>query len=263
MHSRHNDWFNDGIFMSKALPVVLAAVIIGGALTPIYLAKHATPGQHTKSGLSSAATSNIQKISYAMGYQMGGQIPPEVDDSLFVDGMQDSKAKKTPRFTEQEVGQALVAYQQDLQKQQQQQQVEQQQQQQATAHSSAQAGDAFLTENAKKPGVVTTASGLQYLVIKEGTGAKPTASSEVKVDYEGKLVDGSVFDSSIKRGEPLTFGLSQVIPGWTEGLQLMKEGAHYRFFIPAKLGYGETGAGEAIPPNSTLIFDVTLIKVNP
>jgi FKBP-type peptidyl-prolyl cis-trans isomerase FkpA len=263
MHSRHNDCINDGIFMSKALPVVLAAIIIGGALTPIYLANQATPGQQAKSGQTTAATSNIQKISYALGYQVSSQTPPDMDSELFAEGMRDGQAKKTPRFTEQEINQALMAYQQDMQKQQQQQLQQEQQQQQASAQSSVQAGDAFLATNAKKPGVVTTASGLQYLVIKEGTGATPTASSEVKVDYEGKLIDGTVFDSSIKRGEPLAFGLSQVIPGWTEGLQLMKEGAHYRFFIPAKLGYGEAGAGEAIPPNSTLIFDVILIKVNP
>ena len=250
--------------MSKALPVVLAAIIIGGALTPVYLAKQATPGQHAKTGqTSNAATSNIQKISYALGYQVSSQTPPEMDTELFAEGMRDGQAKKTPRFTEQEINQALMAYQQEVQKQQQEHLQQQQQQQQATASSATQAGEAFLAANAKKPGVITTASGLQYQVIKEGTGATPTASSEVKVDYEGKLIDGTVFDSSIKRGEPLTFGLSQVIPGWTEGLQLMKEGAHYRFFIPASLGYGETGAGEAIPPNSTLIFDVTLIKVNP
>ncbi|ONG41031.1 peptidylprolyl isomerase [Alkanindiges hydrocarboniclasticus] len=249
--------------MSKALPVVLAAIIIGGALTPIYLANQATPGQQAKSGQTTAATSNIQKISYALGYQVSSQTPPDMDSELFAEGMRDGQAKKTPRFTEQEINQALMAYQQDMQKQQQQQLQQEQQQQQASAQSSVQAGDVFLATNAKKPGVVTTASGLQYLVIKEGTGATPTASSEVKVDYEGKLIDGTVFDSSIKRGEPLAFGLSQVIPGWTEGLQLMKEGAHYRFFIPAKLGYGEAGAGEAIPPNSTLIFDVILIKVNP
>ena len=143
----------------------------------------------------------------------------------------------------------------------QQQLQQEQQQQQASAQSSVQAGDAFLATNAKKPGVVTTASGLQYLVIKEGTGATPTASSEVKVDYEGKLIDGTVFDSSIKRGEPLAFGLSQVIPGWTEGLQLMKEGGKATLYIPSKLGYGEQGVPGTIPPHSTLIFDVELIEV--
>ena len=269
MHSRHNDCINDGIFMSKALPVVLAAVLIGGALTPIYLAKQATPGQHGKAGqMSNANTSNIQKISYALGYQVSSQTPPEMDTELFAEGMRDGQAKKTPRFTEQEINQALMAYQQEVQKQQQaqlqqQQQAQPQAQQQASVSGAAQAGKDFLAANAKKPGVITTASGLQYQVIKEGTGATPTASSEVKVDYEGKLIDGTVFDSSIKRGEPLAFGLSQVIPGWTEGLQLMKEGAHYRFFIPAELAYGEAGAGETIPPNSALIFDVILIKVNP
>ena len=120
----------------------------------------------------------------------------------------------------------------------------------------------FLAENAKNDSVVQTASGLQYMVLKEGTGAKPGPTDEVTVHYTGRLVDGTVFDSSVERGEPATFALDKVIPGWTEGLQLMKEGAKYRLFLPSELGYGTTGAGDKIYPNSVLIFDVELIKVN-
>ena len=122
-------------------------------------------------------------------------------------------------------------------------------------------GEKYLKENAKKEGVITTPSGLQYQVLKEGNGKKPTAKDSVKCHYEGFLIDGTVFDSSVQRGEPAVFGLQQVIAGWTEGLQLMQEGAKYRFFIPYRLAYGEGGAGAMIPPFATLIFDVELIEV--
>ena len=122
-------------------------------------------------------------------------------------------------------------------------------------------GEKYLAENAKKEGVVTLPSGLQYMVLKEGNGKKPKATDQVKCHYEGFLIDGTVFDSSIQRGEPAVFPLNQVIAGWTEGLQLMQEGAKYRFFIPYILGYGEGGAGASIPPYAALIFDVELLEV--
>ncbi|HYE36999.1 FKBP-type peptidyl-prolyl cis-trans isomerase [Methylocaldum sp.] len=117
----------------------------------------------------------------------------------------------------------------------------------------------FLTDNGQKPGVVTTASGLQYQVLSEGSGASPKATDTVTVNYRGSLVSGQEFDN----GENVSFPLNGVIPGWTEGLQLMKEGAEYRFFIPPELAYGESGAGRVIPPNAALVFDVELVKVNP
>lgn len=122
-------------------------------------------------------------------------------------------------------------------------------------------GEKYLAENAKKEGVVTLPSGLQYMVLKEGNGKKPKATDQVKCHYEGFLIDGTVFDSSIQRGEPAVFPLNQVIAGWTEGLQMMQEGAKYRFFIPYILGYGEGGAGASIPPYAALIFDVELLEV--
>jgi len=130
----------------------------------------------------------------------------------------------------------------------------------ATPAENLAAGEAFLAENAKKPGVITTASGLQYQVITEGSGASPSASDTVTVHYLGTTIDGKEFDSSYKRGAPATFPLNRVIPGWTEGLQLMKEGGKSKLFIPAKLAYGERNAGPVIGPNSTLIFDVELVK---
>lgn len=123
------------------------------------------------------------------------------------------------------------------------------------------AGKAYLDANAKKQGVTVTKSGLQYEVLQEGTGRSPKATDTVRCHYEGRLLDGSVFDSSYRRGTPADFGLGQVIPGWTEGVQLMKEGAKFRFTIPYLLAYGEQGAGSSIPPFSTLVFDVELIKV--
>lgn len=122
-------------------------------------------------------------------------------------------------------------------------------------------GKVFLENNGKRQGVVTTKSGLQYEVLTEGTGRSPKATDKVRCHYEGRLINGDVFDSSYQRNQPADFGLNQVIAGWTEGVQLMKEGAKYRFYIPYLLGYGEQGAGSSIPPYSTLIFDVELIKV--
>lgn len=122
-------------------------------------------------------------------------------------------------------------------------------------------GEKFLAENAKKEGVKTTASGLQYKELQAGTGEMPTANDQVKVHYKGSLLNGQEFDSSYKRGEPATFGVGQVIKGWTEGLQLMKEGSKYELYIPADLAYGDQGAGRAIGPGETLIFEVELIEI--
>lgn len=243
--------------MNKAIPYVIGAALMAGALTPLYFVKHASPddkkGNHY---IAADKATDIQKISYALGYQVSSQTPPELNTEQFLQGFEDGHAKKKPQYTEEQISAALAAYQQAAQKKQ----LAAQQGQDAASQDNAQAGKAFLVENAKKTGVVTTASGLQYEVLKQGTGAQPTATSQVTVHYEGKLINGTVFDSSIARKEPITFALNQVIPGWTEGVQLMKEGSKYRFFIPAELAYGAQDTG-TIPPNSTLIFEVELIKV--
>ncbi len=131
----------------------------------------------------------------------------------------------------------------------------------STAATGGAAGAAYLAAHKGKPGVHTTASGLQYEILKEGTGPRPSAADTVAVHYEGKLLDGTVFDSSIARGQPAVFPLGQVIPGWTEGVQLMPVGSKYRFTIPPQLGYGESGAGGVIPPNAVLVFDIELLAV--
>ena len=196
------------------------------------------------------------KAAYSIGYMtaksMSAQVP-NLDAKSYNKGFQDAYAKKEPAIKEEDMKTILMAYEQKIRK-------EMEEKQKKAASEAVSKGAAYLAENAKKPNVKTTASGLQYEVIKEGTGAKPTATNTVKVHYEGKLIDGTVFDSSIKRGEPVSFPLNQVIPGWTEGVQLMSVGSKYRFVIPANIAYGEQGGGP-IPPNSVLTFEVELLEI--
>ena len=183
-----------------------------------------------------------------MGHQLKGMGVKDLDIDSFMNALKAVYAGGELEMQPEEAQKLINEYLQDLQ---------------AKADAAARAeGDKFLAENGKKENVRTTASGLQYVVEKEGTGAQPTAEDEVTVHYTGKLLNGQVFDSSVNRGEPATFPLNRVIPGWTEGVQLMKEGAKYTFFIPSDLAYGPQGVPGAIPPHSTLIFDVELIKVN-
>jgi FKBP-type peptidyl-prolyl cis-trans isomerase FklB len=193
----------------------------------------------------------MDKISYALGLGIGQQIKSmnienfSIED--FAKSISDVMEDKETAFTSRE---AQVMLQEFFQKKQKEE-----------AEKFIAEGKAYLDENAKKESVTVTKRGLQYEVLQEGTGKSPKATDTVRCHYEGRLLDGSVFDSSYKRGEPADFGLNQVIPGWTEGVQLMKEGAKYRFTIPYLLAYGEQGAGASIPPFSTLVFDVELIKV--
>lgn len=200
----------------------------------------------------------MDKVSYALGLGIGRQLSQMGADSLNIDdfaqAIKDILAGKEPAVSDAEA-QTLVK---DF--------FEKQEAKQRAAAAekfkdTKEKCEKYLAENAKKEGVVTLPSGLQYQVIKEGNGRKPKATDKVKCHYEGMLIDGTLFDSSIQRGEPATFPLNGVIAGWTEGLQLMQEGAKYRFFIPYQLGYGEHGAGASIPPFAALVFDVELIEV--
>lgn len=193
----------------------------------------------------------MDKLSYAWGMAMGHQLKgmgvEHLNKEDFDEAVHAAFEGKETKLTAEEAQEVLNEYLQKLNEKK-----------EAIARE---AGDKFLEANRKNPGVHVTDSGLQYVVEKEGEGKQPTATSEVTVHYTGKLLDGTVFDSSINRGEPATFPLNRVIPGWTEGLQLMKEGAKYTFFIPSDLAYGPAGIPNVIPPHSTLIFDVELISV--
>ena len=200
----------------------------------------------------------MDKLSYALGLGIGQQLSQMGTTNLsiedFGNAIQDVIEGNELKLSNQE---AQTIVQEFFRKQEEKLNAEK-----AEKGKAAKAeGEKYLAENAKKEGVVTLPSGLQYKVIKEGNGKKPKATDKVKCHYEGFLIDGKVFDSSIQRGEPAVFPLNQVIAGWTEGLQLMQEGAKYRFFIPYDLAYGANGAGGAIPPYAALVFDVELIEV--
>lgn len=192
-----------------------------------------------------------EKISYALGANIGESFKQqgiEVQMDKFFQGFQEGIAGKN-MFTQAEMEQIFNEFQQIMQ-----------QKQNNMVNEEKAKGAAFLAENKKKEGVIETASGLQYKVVKMGTGAKPTATDKVKVHYHGTLIDGTVFDSSVERGEPITFGLNQVIAGWTEGVQLMPVGSKFIFYIPSNLAYGDRAAG-SIKPGSTLIFEVELLDI--
>lgn len=196
------------------------------------------------------------QLSYALGiniaeYLRGMPIEPDLD--LVVMGLRDLFAR-APKMTQEEYNAAMQLCQQKMR-------AAAQEKAAAVSAKMKAESEAFLAENAKKEGVKVTASGLQYEVLTEGTGKQPVPADTVRVHYTGKLLDGTVFDSSVERGEPAEFGLTQVIAGWTEGLQLMKTGSKFRFYIPADLAYGDHGAGNSIPPQAALIFDVELLAV--
>lgn len=200
----------------------------------------------------------MDKLSYALGIGIGSQLAgmgaKELNIDDFAQAIKDVISGSQLKVDNVEAQTLVQNFFQE--------QEAKQQSAAAEAGKAAKAeGEAFLAENGKKEGIVTLPSGLQYQVLKEGDGKKPSATDQVVCHYEGTLIDGTVFDSSYQRNQPATFGLNQVIPGWTEGVQLMQEGAKYRFFIPYKLAYGERGAGAQIPPFATLVFDVELIEV--
>lgn len=192
----------------------------------------------------------MDKLSYPLGLSMGQNFKGSGVDKLnaddFADALRAVYGEGTPAMTYDEAKQVVQEYFTNLQAK--------------AGEMNAKAGKEYLANNAKEEGVKVTESGLQYLVVKEGNGKKPGPNDVVTVHYTGRLIDGTVFDSSVERGEPATFAVGQVIPGWVEGLQLMSEGSAYRLFIPSELAYGEHGTGP-IQPNSTLIFDVQLLKV--
>ena len=200
----------------------------------------------------------MDKVSYALGLGIGRQLSDmgaqELNIDDFAQAIKDVIAGRELAIDNREAQQIVQDFFQAQEKKQ--------RAANAAKHQALKAeGEKYLAENAQKEGVITLPSGLQYQVLREGNGKKPKATDSVRCHYEGMLIDGTLFDSSIQRGEPATFPLNGVIAGWTEGLQLMQEGAKYRFFIPYQLGYGERGAGGSIPPFAALVFDVELLEV--
>ena len=193
----------------------------------------------------------MKDISYALGISIASNLKNSGVEALdiehFTKGLNAILNNEEITMSPEEVNKILNDFFEGMQKQ--------------AEGNNSEDGNAFLVENKTKTGVVETASGLQYSVITEGSGAKPTAKNKVTVHYIGTLIDGTVFDSSVSRGEPATFGVTQVISGWVEGLQLMSKGAKYKFFIPSNLAYGAQGAGKSIGPNATLIFEVELLEI--
>jgi len=201
----------------------------------------------------------LDSVSYAIGLSVAGNVKSSFDDfdnDLFIQGFMNAIDSANIQLEEADAQKVVQVYFQKKQK-------EEAAERAAEGLKNKEAGEAFLAENKAKDGVQTTESGLQYIVLKEGTGEKPTTASKVKVHYHGTLLDGTVFDSSVDRGEPAEFGVTQVIKGWTEGLQLMPLGSKYKFFIPQELAYGANPRpGGAIKPYATLIFDVELLEIN-
>ncbi|GAB0056234.1 FKBP-type 22 kDa peptidyl-prolyl cis-trans isomerase [Candidatus Magnetaquicoccaceae bacterium FCR-1] len=233
-----------------SLLAAAALLLVGLTAAPI--------GAQEKSGADASGFKNSkERYSYAVGLQIGEQvkqITSSMDMSAFMAGMKDTLDGKPPKLTPEQVEQAKNEFRDIVRK-------EMEQKQQSAASRNAKQGSDYLATNAKKKGVTTTASGLQYEVLKEASGPKPKATDQVKVHYHGTLLDGTVFDSSVARKEPVTFPLNRVIPGWTEGVQLMPVGSKFRFVIPSKLAYGSNGAPPKIEPESTLIFEVELLEI--
>lgn len=232
----------------RKLLILAASVIVSVALTST-----ATAQQQVNSVKPTTAKDTA---SYAVGQQIGKSLVDQgldLDVNQLIAGLRDMMAGK-PLLSDEALQQAMVKLQQE--------QMARMQAENAKKGEAAKAkGEAFLADNKKKAGVMTTPSGLQYKVVTEGKGKKPTKDNTVKVHYTGTLIDGTVFDSSVKRGEPIEFPLSGVIAGWTEGVQLMTVGSKYIFFIPSDLAYGPNGAGGTIGPNETLIFEVELLDI--
>lgn len=200
----------------------------------------------------------LDRISYALGLSMGNNFRSsgidKIDVADFADGVAAVFSGEKPKMSYDEAKEEIRKYFTAMEERQRAAAAE-------MGKVNREAGEAFLSENGKRAEVKTTASGLQYEVITEGNGPKPGRGDQVKVHYTGRLIDGTVFDSSVERGEPATFGVTQVIPGWVEALQLMSAGSKWRLFIPSALAYGPNGAGGVIGPDATLIFDVELLEV--
>jgi len=225
---------------------IIVTAVLGLFLLPLSVNADDKPLETTK-----------DKVSYSIGLDLGkylSSMKEKVDFDILKQGIDDGFAGAEPKLTQEEMTAAQEEFAATIK-------AEQQAKLEEVKQKNSEAGKAYLEENKAKEGVVVTESGLQYEVLQEGDGDKPTPEDTVKVDYVGTLIDGTEFDSSISRGEPVTFPVGQVIPGWTEALQEMKVGSKHRVVIPPELAYGETGAPPVIEPNSVLIFEITLLGI--
>jgi FKBP-type peptidyl-prolyl cis-trans isomerase len=237
--------------MKKMIKKAGIGLMVLLAVTLVVTCTSSTASTATQEQKIDKMNNEKDSLSYALGVLMGGSLKGQgfdLDRNAFTSAFFSAEAGEEMLMDEAAANAIVQEFQQGVAGRK--------------AEANKKEGEAFLVENGKRSEVTTTESGLQYEVLTAGTGASPVATDQVTVHYTGKLLDGTVFDSSVERGQPATFGLNQVIRGWTEGVQLMKEGATYRFYIPSELAYGERGAGGDIGPGATLMFDVELIKIN-
>jgi FKBP-type peptidyl-prolyl cis-trans isomerase FkpA/FKBP-type peptidyl-prolyl cis-trans isomerase FklB len=228
----------------------LKALVLLALLSTLIACEQKEEMQAETAAAPAGLTTDADRFSYGLGMIIGERVLKQYEDvdyDLLIQGMKAQHQSQATLITLEDAGAVLATHAE--------------QQFAAQTEANKQKGAAYLAENASKEGVMVTESGLQYSVITQGDGAKPVADDQVTVHYRGTLIDGTEFDSSYSRGEPASFGLNQVIPGWTEGVQLMNVGSKYLFVVPYELGYGERGAGGAIGPFETLIFEVELIEI--
>ncbi|GAA4399611.1 macrophage infectivity potentiator Mip [Nibrella viscosa] len=258
-----NQWVKAGLlsaafvsgsaFLQETLAQAKKPAAGAPAKKPATAAQKATPAT-----ASSRIATSRDSLSYSIGVSIAQNIKQQGIEDLNTDvlarGLQDALKGQKLAMSEEQSQQILMAYMQK-------QYAAKMEESKKAGEANKKVGDAFLAENKSKPGVITTASGLQYQVVKEGTGPKPTTNDKVKAHYTGRLINGTVFDSSVERGQPIEIPVTGVIPGWVEALQLMPVGSKWTLFIPGSLAYGERGAGGAIGPNETLIFDIELLEI--
>jgi FKBP-type peptidyl-prolyl cis-trans isomerase FklB len=244
-------------FTTALIAIAGGTMLLGNVLAQQTPASNPKPAPAPESQSASAFKTQKDKVSYAIGMNVGATLHRQgvdIDPKVVQQGLQDALAGGKMLLSEEEERAVLTELQADMRK-------KQQEKMQQAAEANKKEGDAFLTANKGKDGVVTLPSGLQYKIITSGTGPKPSASDSVVCNYRGTLIDGKEFDSSYKRGQPATFPVSGVIKGWTEALQLMPVGSKWQLFVPSDLAYGERGQGGDIGPNATLVFEVELISI--
>lgn len=234
--------------MKPSIALLCAAL----AATSLTQAQEVKPAQQAEAPPASGPVP-MDKVSYFIGRNLGGNFKEQgiaIDTTALVEGIKSATSGEKPKYSQEELMAAMQAFEASMQAKA-----------AKRGDDAKAASEKFLADNGKRKGVTTTASGLQYEIIKEGTGAKPAATDKVNVHYHGTLTNGKVFDSSVDRGMPITFGVQEVIKGWTEALQLMPVGSKWKIFLPSNLAYGESGAGGDIGPNEALVFEVELLGI--